>query len=751
MALESNAPEKDNNKTNWNTMAEDLGIAPRTESCEEPFGYANRSGASTDAYDTEHIRDIMKDGNSYSRQLDADAPVPALEDSSLDTASDASEEASNKELARNKLAAAAAAASPSPRHLHPVTPDSPISCLDEELSAPPEPAEWELPTTPVSSTSMATNLVSNTGAPTSSRRNKSGAGMFSKTLARNLDISVNIESNDEVGLVQPRRRTNASTRNEEVDGPPMPHRRPKASSSNDEEGPVQPKPRRRTKDSTSNEEYGGPAMPRRRPKASSMKTKESSKHGHAKAERRAKGASRAKAKKREMPARKKREVADDDSSDSGSLSTVDSSDKNLVTAFLDLLDLDLDPFEEDNPFEEEHSVGTATVSFDSEGSGSTDPGLAPETSRGAEKVKTNSSLCESSFEEMIEYITTGGAKKNESEENDKDTEERDTQPASSSSKKVKRSKKIEKVEKKLAQEESTNIGTVAAVQDSSPALSISDFFDVSFFIDLWNELISPKNNLGMAPTDTAGADQKSPNGDQAVVNLSVGDQEAENLFDDLLEDDANDDNSVAWLASKYSKTLRESTKPTVDSLYGNANVTAETLNESQEELTPNTSLISNVSDVSAEIAPKAAKKNGHEDWQPFFDSPFEADGLRIPTALRRSVSTPMGEPTILKRLGSLDQKYVAPIAKEQEVEAPVIPDGHKEAELIYSLSFDIPEPNARIHVIERAHKQQASSPPAAQLYPPSDEAFEKFETVAIDSDNDEEQCSCRPESRLFEI
>jgi hypothetical protein len=699
--MESKVPEQESSQAQWNAMAEDLGIDPKTSSSEDyksPFAYAKRIRA----------KNMMKESQKDSpHKFDLDTPAPGLEDSSMDT--DASEEVSNA------LAGKEPTVDASPRK-HTESPVSEFGGLmesspDEELSAPLESEEWDHPTTPTSSASIVTDLVANTELG-SSRRSKSGAGMFSKLQTRgpapDLPVRVN-KSKDEEGIDKPRQVSKKFASNsKDVPAKPRPYRRPKDSTSNDED--VQVRTRRPSKDST-------------------MKTKNVSRRAQAKAAM----AKAAKAKKRDVRRRKKRQVADDDSSDSGSVSTMETAEEGLVTTFLDLLDLDMDPFEEDNPFEEDHSVGSATA-FDSEASGATDVDPVLETP----KTQKHTYICQESFEGLIEYMTA-----------------EDVQAASSEPKKSKPSKKVKSVEDKVAQDEPANIGAVAASsEESSPALGLADFFDISFFRDLWNELFPPKNNL-------ESADQTSPSGDQDAVNLSLtDDNEAENIFDDLLDDDANDDDSFAGLATILSSTSTAVNELRVELFEDHkeatgtaepisepaaeptAEPTAEPVNESQEEVTPHTSL---VADEIAEMTPKVPENRADADWQQFFDSPFKADGTRaISTPSRLAVSTPpmedMEEPILLKRLLSLDAKCSPDTPEEQELTAPDTPDDLEETDIIYSVtSFDVDDP-------ARKQEVSSSSPRDVQLYPPSDEAFEQFETEP--TNEKDELFACGPASRF---
>jgi hypothetical protein len=710
LRMESKLSEKDSTQAEWDTMAEDAGViepimSSSSEEYMSSFAYARRIAAK----DT-------KERQNDSHQSDLDAPVPGLEDSSLDTdASDANERT--------------AKASPKKRRESPGSEKLMDSSRDEELSAPPE----------SSGDSIVTDLVGNTSLVGSSRRSKSGAGMFSKSPVRSPAAPVRVNESSVREADTPVRVNKSKGELDLV----KPRRVPKESANRSEGVPVKHRPYRRPKDSTSNEE-DVQVKPRKLSKDSTQRTKNSYSRGQARAE--AKNASMttgAKAKKRDVPRKKKREVVDDDSTDySGSVSTgtMGSNGEDLVTAFMDFIDLDLDPFEEDNPFEEEqHSIGSATASIDSEGTGATNLDLAREALPGAAKTdETSYNIChdQGSFEGLCDFIAMGGVKETAKA---KDTEKtvKDVQPVNSKPKKSKPSKKDEEVEDKVAPIEPANIDAVADSSESSPPLGLSDFFDLSFFVDLFKELFPPKKNTGMAPKATKSADPKSPNVNQAFDSL--GDTEAETLFDDLLEDDANDDDSFAGLAS-----ILMSTDTALNDLRAQLPNFDEPLNESQEKTTPQTSL---VVDESAEVARKVPEKSPLEDWQQFSDSPFMEDGSRIistPVKLRKTVSIPMEEPILLKRLLSLDKKCSLLTAEEQYLTPPVTPDDRDETELkpIYSASFDEPEPDAR-------RKKKLSFSPFQEVlpYPPNDEAFESFESAP--ANEKDEIYLCGPASRLF--
>lgn len=725
--MQSKLSEQESSQAQWNIMAEDLGVEPIMSSSSEEymssFAYAKRNDA-TD----------LKESQKDSHQSDLDAPVPGLEDSSMDT--DASEDEALNELAGNERIVGT-----SPRRQT----DSPVSEFagfmegshDEELSAPPE----------SSGDSIVTDLVANTSLVGSSRRSKSGAGMFSKLPARGPDKTVKVHETSASDPDTPMRVNKSKVELNII----KPRRFPKEFASNSKAVPVKPRPYRRPKDSTSNED-DVQVRPRKLSKDSTKRTKNSNRRGQAKAE--AKCVSMAtgmaaKTKKRNVPRKKKREVVDDDSSDySGSVSTgtMGSTDEDLVTAFMDFIDLDLDSFEEDNLFEDEHSVGSATASIDSEVSAATNLDLARKVLPGAAKTEKTSYICNDpgAFEGLYGCIGMGEVK-----ESAKSTEEmvEDVQPVSSKHKKSQRSKKVEEVDDKVAQDVPGNLDAVVDSAESSPDLRLADFFDISFFTDLWNELFPPKKNTGIAPETTKSADQKSPSLNQTPVNSSfVSDTEAETLFDDLLEDDTNDDDSFAGLASilKSTSTAVDDFRAQLDGSK-DATVAVEPVNESQEDVKPKTSHALN---ESAEVTPKVPVRGAQEEWLQFSDSPFVADDvsrtISTPTKrLRRSVSIPMEEPILLKRLHSLDAKCSLLTSEELELTAPATPDDRDETELnlIYSASFDDPSPD------RRNQKSSFSPPKEVELYPPNDEAFESFETVP--TTEKDELFLCGPASKDF--
>jgi hypothetical protein len=704
--MESKLPKTDSSQVQLDAMAEDLGIieqimSSNSEEYMSSFAYPKQHNDATN----------MKESQIDSRQSDLDALVPGLEDSSLDT--DASEEVVN-ELAENK------------RTVGTSTRKHAESLGDEELSAPPE----------SSGDSIVTDLVANTSLVGSSRRSKSGAGMFSKSPVRSPNAPVSVRVHE-----SPAREPDSPVRVNKSKGEldlVKPSRVPKESASHSKGVPVKPRPYQRPKDLTSNYE-DVQVRPRKLSKDSTKRTKNSYRRGQATAA--AKGASvatTAKAKRRDVNRKKKQEVVDDDSTDySGSVSTgtmgsstMGSTGEDLVSAFMDFIDLDLDPFEEENPFEnEQHSVNSATGSIDSEGS--TYLGLAREALPGAAKTEETSYICNDhgSFEGLCEYIGLAGIL-------EKDTEEtvEDVQPVSPKPEKSKYSQKIEEVEDKVTPDESVNIGAVADSSKSSPALGLADFLDASFFIDLWKEVFPPKNNTEMAPKATKSADQKSPSDKQESIDLSLGDTEAETLFDDLLDED----DSFAGLASilKSTDTALNDLRAQLHNLDGLKDEISivEQLIESEEKITPHTSLALN---ESADVTPKVPEKSALEDWQQFSDSPFMADGSRTistPTRSRQTVSISMEEPILLKRLHSLDAKCSLLTAEFQELTAPVTPDDRDdetELNLIYSASFDEPAPDAR-----RKQKLAFSPPREVLLYPPNDEAFERFETVPTNEKDD---------------
>jgi hypothetical protein len=710
--MESKLPKTDSSQAQLDAMAEDLGkIEPIMSSNSDSFAYAKQHNDATN----------MKESQIDSRQSDLDAPVPGLEESSLDT--DASEEVVS-ELAENKRTVGAST------RRHAESPE------DEESSAPPE----------SSCDSIVTDLVANTSLVGSSRRSKSGAGMFSKSPVRSPDAPVRVH---ESPAREPDKRFNKSKGELKL----IKRTVPKESASHSKGVPVKPRPYQRPKDFTSNDE-DVQLRPRKISKDSTKRTKNSYRRGQAIAA--AKGASMAttaKGKRRNVPRRKKQEVVDDDSTDySGSVSTgtmgsstMGSTGDDLVTAFMDFIDLDLDPFEEENPFEnDQHSVNSATRSIDSEGSGTNYLDLAREALPGAAKTEETSYMCNDhgSFDGLCEYIGLAGIL-----EKPKDTEEtvEDVQPVSPKPEKSKYSQKVEEVEDKGTPDESANIGAVADSSESSPALGLADFLDASFFIDLWKEMCPPKNNTEMAPKATKSADQKSPSEKQESIDLSHGDTEAETLFDDLL--DEGEDDSFAGLASilKSTDTALNDLRAQLPNFDGSKDEISivEQVIESEGKITPHTSLALN---ESADVTPKVPEKSALEDWQQFSDSPFMADGSRTistPARMRQTVSISMEEPILLKRLHSLDAKCSLLTAEEQELTAPVPPDDHDdetELKLIYSASFDEPAPDAR-----RKQKLAFSPPKEVLLYPPNDEAFERFETVPTN----EKDFLCGPAHSCF--
>jgi hypothetical protein len=364
--------------------------------------------------------------------------------------------------------------------------------------------------------------------------------------------------------------------------------------------------------------------------------------------------------------------ADDDTCGSdGSESTAYSYEDDMVTGFFDgLLDMNLDRFDGET---------VDSVDSDEMSTGSADGGH-----RGGKRSKRgkNRALCDAPFKEIMSFLNPEQAERDNFE-------------------KVKPTSKAVRGKSKypFAPGLGAKDGAAAADTDTSVKPGIGDFLDLSFFVELWDAIMSSKEEK---------ATQKS-NKEAAPVETTLReDKEADTLFDDLLDgpDIKCDASSFADLASRYSKSLREQTEMHLHELQSQmpeiydrlakegarVNTTAEKV-DTTLTTTPNTSVLVH---ESSEATPVKVKKNGdaERDWQPFFDSPF--------------MEEKMEEPLLLKRLESLDTPEL-------------------ESEFYDSISV--------------------ASPASTQIYPPSVADFESFEAL----DEKEELCVCGPTSTIFKM